>query len=689
MHKLAIFTLLAYAAVARAATYTTYIGDTYSYQVSAIAADASGNTYLTGSRIVIPASTSNTEEAITDVFVSKLDPSGNLTPIATFSGKGTDQSNSIAVDPAGNIYIAGTTTSPDFPLHNPLQPTGAQLLQTTGFLMKLAPDGSMIYATFLGGTQGYSSMNAVAADAQGNAYVTGYTYAADYQHTPGLPADSASTSPVEIVSAAFFAKIDAAGTRIVYAGAIAGSPGCGATCQGGQVGTAGNAIAVDSAGIAYIGGTTTGGLTGTTGALRAQGTGAFVFAVNSAGTGLVYLAPLGSVPEDAIASIAVDGAGNVYLAGQTADAAFPVTPGAFQAALGGNSDAFVAKLNPDGSAMVWASYLGNGSQAVTRAMAVDAAGDVWVSGWTQASGFPATVALYAGGSQFLAEMDSTGSSLLYSALFPADTVSAALALDPGGTLHAAGDTGLVSAFPADSAPGETTAPWIAGLANSAAGALAGRIAPGELISIYGQHIGPMAPVTAAFDAAGFMPTTLADVQVTIDGTPAPLLYVSDTQINAVAPVELTARFSATLQVAIGSATLPDFRAMVDVAAPGVFPVVINQDGTLNSGSNPAPAGSYVSIWATGTGYFPGPDGQRATAANQFCTPDLALCGVSELLQNPYAGSPLPVAYSGAGPGTVNGVVQINFQPSFPVPPFGYYVAVNGINSPPFQVSTAP
>src|ERR1700722_13146380 len=111
MQTCSVIALLTCAVSAHAATYTTYIGDANRYQVSAMAADAGGNTYITGSRIVGPGSPTTGNAPVTDVFVGKLDPSGTLTLIGTFSGKGSDQANGIAVDPTGNIYIVGNTTS--------------------------------------------------------------------------------------------------------------------------------------------------------------------------------------------------------------------------------------------------------------------------------------------------------------------------------------------------------------------------------------------------------------------------------------------------------------------------------------------------------------------------------------------------------------------------------------------------
>jgi hypothetical protein len=116
-----------------AADYTTYIGDANPYTVTAMATDANGYTYVTGSRSVF---------GLNGVFVSKLDVSGNVTLLASLNGKGSDQANGIALDPSGNIYIAGSTSSPDFPLHHPLQTTQAH--GTTGFLAKLSPDGTVL-----------------------------------------------------------------------------------------------------------------------------------------------------------------------------------------------------------------------------------------------------------------------------------------------------------------------------------------------------------------------------------------------------------------------------------------------------------------------------------------------------------------------------------------------------------------
>ena len=689
----AAIAVLAFAGCARAASYTTYIGDTNQYQVSAIAADAGGNSYVTGSRLIVPA-TSIYSRSLTDVFVGKLDSSGNLALVGTFSGKGTDQANGIAVDPSGNIYIVGNSTSTDFPVHNPLQST-SYAGGTTGFLLKLSPNGAVVYSTWLGGAGGISSLNSVAADAQGNAYVTGVTAAQDYQRTTGMPAGNVYSS----ITGAFFAKVSPTGSQVLYAGAlVAGEHACegGSSCFLSAIGTSGSSIAVDPSGNAYIAGNTNGfGLPTTTGALVEQGIGAFVAKVNAAGAGMIYVTYLGAgqsepgigtIATDFVSAIAADGLGNAYISGSTSDPVFPVTPGVFQPAPGNTAtppfvagpDAFVAKLNPGGSAMVWATYLGGTAADAAQTIAVDSAGNVWASGTTISVDFPTTVStITPGGREFLAEMNSTGSALEYSALFPANTVAQALAVDPGGTVHVGGATGLISAFSSGSAPGQTAAPWMFGIANAAGGTLSGRFAPAELISLYGLHIGPAAPASGTFDTDGFLPTTLAGVQVTINGIAAPMLYVSDAQINLVAPVELMPGSSVELQITRSGTPLPAFRTIVDRTDPGVFlsaggnAVAINQDGTLNSQANPAKVGSYVAIWATGTGFIAGNDGQVQAAAREFCSLNIDVCAIFQLGQ-----VTVPVSYSGAAPGTVNGAIQINFQVTGSQ---SYYFSPDGIS----------
>jgi uncharacterized protein (TIGR03437 family) len=170
------------------------------------------------------------------------------------------------------------------------------------------------------------------------------------------------------------------------------------------------------------------------------------------------------------------------------------------------------------------------------------------------------------------------------------------------------------------------------------------------------HWGVPAPAIASFDTAGFLPKSLAGVQVLLNEAPVSLLYVSDTQINAVVPVGLLSPSVTQLKVVVNGVTLPALRIVVDAAAPQIFrnpdgsAAAINADGTLNSADRPAAPGSIVAIWATGTGAA-GIDGQKSGPAQSNCN----MCAI----QN--GSNYLQTTYAGVAPGLVNGVTQINFQ----------------------------
>jgi uncharacterized protein (TIGR03437 family) len=666
-----------------AADFTTYIGDSLPYQVAAIVTDTTGNTYVTGSRVIT--------NAATDVFVAKVDPSGSVVFTTTFGGKAQDQATSIALDPAGNIWVGGSTSSDNFPLHDAFQTdfSGA----TTGFLVKLAPDGTVIYSSYFGGSQrgqsgdeSSSTVNGVATDQSGNVYVTGETNSGDFPTTAGMPAGEVSP-PVASggVSGAFVAKLSPNGLQILYSGLIVGnSPVCygGSSCFLSARSAAGIAISVDPAGNAYIAGNTnTSDLPVTAGAFLSTGYGPFAAKVNAAGNGLAYLTylvpapPLISVPFEStdVTSIAVDSSGNAYLAGMTNDPDFPVSVGAFQSSCACfNSQnagtgpetysAYVAKLNATGTAIVWATYLGGPVRTQANSLSLDSSGNVWVAG-TTTGGFPGASLWFTNGpGDFLAELKSDGSGLSYSAVFPAGSIGQAIAGDDAGLIHAAGQIGLLSVI----TPQQPLAPRIFGIMNSAAGPFSASLAPGELISVYGFGIGPSTAASGTPDSNGLYPKSLGGVQMLIGGVATPLLYVSSTQINAQVPFALTGPDNTTVSITNSSSTLPAFLAVVDPAIPGIFTIAggsaaVNQDGTLNSAANPAKTGSVVSIWVTGTGEVSGVDGQVATAAGNTCV----YCQVSVNGATEMNGLSLAL-YAGAAPGIIDGVSQINFTvPSLP------------------------
>jgi len=635
--------LVAAALTSGAAEFTTYIGDVNDYRVARVVADAAGNTYIGGNRAA-------------DAFVMKLDPAGKIVLFTAFSGKGTDTIRDLALDSAGNIYVAGSTSSVNFPLHYAFQSTPGP-----GFIVKFNPDATqMIFSTYFPG-----SISALAMDSAGNAYVTGSTTSQTFPVTAGLPAGRVGFS-VPIVTGAFLTKISAAGDKIVYSTVIAGQGkdcGAGSSCFLSARNTAGVAVAVDAAGSAYLAGNTdTNDLPTTAGAFLAQGTGAFVAKVNASGTALAYLALIGATnyilspfsnPANAAAALAVDAAGNAYLAGSTTDPKFPATAGAYQPTFNGPStppvyppppsDAFVAKLNPAGTAMVWATFLGGKDVDRAQAVSVDGSGNLWVTGTTASTDFPNAQG-WSQGSDFVVGLNAAGSALLYAARYPTDTVAQTVSVDAAGTLHVAGSSGMVSTI----VPSQKPTMRIFGIGNAAYGALGGRISPSEIISIYGPHIGPSTPVTATPDGPGSFPSSLAGVQVFVNDQPIPLLYVSDSQINAAFPYVLGGILPTPIRITSTGVNSPDFGTTVIASDPQIFQngngiaSALNEDGTLNALDHPATAGSIVSIFATGLG----------RPSNPFTA---GLCQV-------YAGQiTLNVLYCGQAPGLVTGAEQINFQ----------------------------
>jgi uncharacterized protein (TIGR03437 family) len=190
-------------------------------------------------------------------------------------------------------------------------------------------------------------------------------------------------------------------------------------------------------------------------------------------------------------------------------------------------------------------------------------------------------------------------------------------------------------------------------------ALAGAIAPGELISIFGSGIGG-APTTLQLGPSHQVASSLSNTQVMINGIAAPLVYVSPDQINAIVPYEVAGSTQVTIQVLYGGGSGPSWSVPVVAAAPSVFTVsgsgvgqasVVNADGSVNSASNPAARGTIVQIYATGGGQTAPAGSTGAVAA-----------GPANLLETPVVqigGVNAQVIYAGAAPGEVDGVVQIN------------------------------
>ena len=330
--------------------------------VSAVTTDASGNTYVVGSR----------QNA---VFLAKLDPNGSILFTDTFGGSGTDSGAAVTVDGSGNIYIAGAVGSTDFPVSHALQ--AQRGVGGSGFVMKISSDGAtVLYSTYFGGTLGASSISGLATDVKGNLYVTGTTNSSDFPQSSELPPVQFTNTNGALASGTIVAEISAAGDKILYSGLILTGPNDNSNGRTG--------IAVDAAGNAYIAGNSANPnlpVSSPSVPARTNG-GPFVAKVNAGGARFGYLT---YVPgSSSVSSITVNAAGNAYIAGYNQSApnqSFPTTPGSLQPTLNGQfSDGFLAELNAEGSGFVWATYLPGGCGAWPLSIAVDAGGNVWSSG---------------------------------------------------------------------------------------------------------------------------------------------------------------------------------------------------------------------------------------------------------------------------------------------------------------------
>jgi hypothetical protein len=287
-------------------------------------------------------------------------------------GKANDVGTAIAVDEAGNAYIAGYTYSSGFPLKNPYDRSLGNN-DVDVFVAKLNPTGSALaYSTYMGGRNGRDFATGIAVDSAGNAYVTGQTTGSDFPVTGGAYQAGATGG------GAFVAKLNASGAGLSYSTYI--------------LGTTGTRIAVDAAGSAYLTGSATPAFATTPGALQPAsanpgGANAFAAKLNPTGTGMVYATFLGGGGNDIGKGIAVDGNDNAFVAGSTNSDDFPVAS-ALQAVRQGGQDGFAAKLNPSGTALAFSTYLGGSLDDSANAIAVDARGSAYVAGETYSAKIP-------------------------------------------------------------------------------------------------------------------------------------------------------------------------------------------------------------------------------------------------------------------------------------------------------------
>jgi hypothetical protein len=432
--------------VASAATFTGQ-GLVYAAHAggSAVAVDDGGHAF------VVESAPAPDGSGARGVYVTKLEPDGRTVVYRTYVGHGNGYS--IAVDAGGNAYVAGRTNKNDFPATVSYTTPGTDWV---GFVVRLDAKGTIVYSAVVGGTR--SIATGVAVDAAGNAYATGAALTGDFPTTEGAFQRTWHWNGGfgDLPSDAFVFKLGPAGS-LIYS-----------TLLGGNDYDHASGIAVDQAGCAYVTGRTVMDFPVTAAALQPTPASswtkmdAFVTKLNATGSALVYSTYIGGSESDFGNAIAVDSAGNAYIAGETNSRDFPTTPGAAQRESGNSEsppqgfDAFVAKLSPSGGALSYGTYLGGAGYDAAYSVAIDAAGHAFVAGGTGSAAYPVTArafqtAAQGGDDAFLTELDEAGAILYSTRLGGSATDGANAAVAANGDVYLTGSNSADFPFTAGAA----------------------------------------------------------------------------------------------------------------------------------------------------------------------------------------------------------------------------------------------
>jgi|GEM_PF-1994254 len=643
-------------------SYSTYLGGSLVDEGWGIAVDGAGNAYVAGvTGLGFPTTGGalqtqcGSSTGCVDAFIAKLNPSGTALLFATYlGGAGDDRATALALDSTG-VYVTGYTNSANFPGISPSVPGP--------FIVKLSLTGDqLLYASQM--REANAEIAAVTVDTQGQAYIAG--------NRRGLGG----------ISEGFIQRRSAGG------GTMFELKTPNVTWNGF------GSIAVDTNGNAYVAGTAHLALLGAVPGATQIGPGGgatdgFVMKTDDFGR-VLYQAYIGGSGADSASGVAVDGTGNAYITGTTSSTDFRTTDGAFQSRVRGRSDVFVAKLDTTG-ALEFSTLIGGSGEEQGGGILVDVAGSAFVTGLTASSNFPlstSTMQDRAGGLNdvFVAQVSPAGTALVYSTYLGGcyDEGLTGMALDRLENVYVTGYTGatnfpvtehalktkltpaleplMVDAFVSKIGQGAGT-PFRSPCVVNAASYAARAVTPGELIAVFSPGDGPATGVGATVNSNGRIDTTLAGLTVLIDGIPSPLLFVRNDQVNAVVPFATRPGTTVPVQVTYNGSVVSTGSVLITEVAPAVFTAdgsgqggaaAMNQDGTLNSAANPAPAGSIVTVWATGIGELAsaGVDGLITTG-----TPSRHVKSVWAKVD----GKPAEVTYAGAAPMLVAGTSQLNIK----------------------------
>ncbi|MGA7236469.1 MAG: SBBP repeat-containing protein [Bryobacteraceae bacterium] len=626
--------------------YSTYLRD--GFTPKAIAADSAGNIYLAGNAVLDPQSPQTT------VLVMKLNPQGTqYLYVRYLGGSVNDSANAIAVDSAGNAYVAGSTRSPDFPVtaggNLGTAPTGQS--DQRSFVTKLDGSGNVVFSDLLGGSA-MSAAQAVAVNAARQVIVSGAS------STTGFPTTVGAYSVATSANHPYLLELDPTGMKALFS----------------ATGIGGSAIALDTAGNIYVGGTTyllnyptTPGVYQPTFPAFSycsspfclggnQGANQYVTKVDPTGSKLIFSTSLSGSAQTTNAGLAVDAAGDVYVTGY-AGASYPFTVTVPSSQINipflVNALPFLSKLDPTGQTLLFSVPVGGAG------VETDASGDVYVAGDV---GFPSTIfAVPAnvpalanvpapclpvvggqgpGASQFIhsslyaAQVDAATGNVRGTQWIGGSSLTASGVALAGSELWIAGATTLPDfAFTSGALIGSNLSPvptagaylgavdfsqpqppagtpQIGCIVDSASLAPVGLATRYQLLTIFGTGLGPATGV-----GAGEMTNSLGGATVSFTGNGtynAPLLYVSSSQINFAVPLLGSDQSVGTMTVNVNGQSSAALGIPLTYANPSVFltqpasgnslgfqAMALNADGSTNSATNPAPLGSTISVFVNG------------------------------------------------------------------------------------------
>jgi uncharacterized protein (TIGR03437 family) len=615
-------------------------------------------------------------------FVVKWSPDGSRMLYSTFfGGSYSDAITGIAVDAQGEAIIAGNTASSDFPVDVALtapSPVGLD----SGFVAKLSADGSKaIYSSIIGASLGVT-INGVVIDSTGAPYVTGATPSPDFPATKGVAQSKLPTAMCQrtnndpfqlngdLGTYAFVTKLSANAASLVYSTFLTGA--CGSIGQG---------IAVDSADEAVVVGTTTSpDFPVTTGAYQTTFPGGDAASItNPNPLNFGFVTKLSAAADKAIASsfigggymteanaLTLDSSGDAYITGSTWGITPGATPGAYQTTVKsgcppivsigpgpeyptGGSDVFVLKLDPLLSTAQYLTYLGSICDDSGSSIGLEPNGNVWVGGYAS-RGFPLVVPFELTGS-FVSEFSADLSQLLFSSYSDGPN----LALDPTGAVYVSGASNgkasLVKIDAAGTPPVIINAIGMNSTIQPPSAFIPFYIAPGELINIVGQNLGPSKTMMAQLDSTGHLPFVVGSTSVSFGDYSAPIISIQDNLIVCFTPFEISG--STNISVKVDGQTSNSVQVGVSPSAPYIL-TLVNQDGSVNSASHPAPQGSVLTLYLTGLGLTSPLSQDGSVSAPPLPVP---AAGVTVY----FNGNQVQPQFAAAADGLIAGITQVNVQ----------------------------